>query len=142
MLPATTATYREYVESQMQTLLGQQGDKLWAFWKSQMIAPLPVLHLPTDRPRPPSLTHEGSAHIIEISQDVMQGVSSLCSTFGVTVYGYYQHSKHFCPATWPRRYHCWNTWHVVKILDMNTLLLCKSCTYQEIYQEILHLKLC
>ena len=86
VLPAANATYREYVESQMQVLLGGQGDKLWAYWKSQMISPLPVLHLPTDRPRPPLLTHKGSAHIIEISQDIMQGILSLCSSSGVTVY--------------------------------------------------------
>ena len=81
-------SYRMHVGAQMKELVGPQGDVLWAYWQSQLSSPLPVLHLPTDRPRPPSMTYEGSAHIISIPNNIANAARSFCAASSVTVYAF------------------------------------------------------
>ena len=33
-------------------LAGEEGERLWDYWRRQLAGPLPVLDLPTDYPRP------------------------------------------------------------------------------------------
>ena len=52
-LPPLELQYPDFVRWQSETLASPAGERLWDYWKKQLAGPLPVLDLPTDRPRPP-----------------------------------------------------------------------------------------
>lgn len=60
-LPPKHTDYSDYVRWQAQMLASQVGQNHRAFWEQQLAAPLPVLDLPTDHPRPPVQTFNGAA---------------------------------------------------------------------------------
>ena len=62
VLPPLDLQYTDYVRWQTEMLAGPQGERLWAYWRKQLAGPLPVLNLPTDRPRPPIQTYRGASH--------------------------------------------------------------------------------
>src|ERR1700752_3852043 len=51
-LPALNFNYADYVRWQDEMLASAEGDRLWSYWQQQLDSELPVLELPTDRPRP------------------------------------------------------------------------------------------
>ncbi len=57
-----------------------------SFWKNQLEEPLPVLQLPCDSPRPPTLTYRGSQFPIEFSKESTAALKSLAREEGVTLY--------------------------------------------------------
>ena len=54
--------YTDFVRWQSAMLASPAGERLWDYWKTQLAGPLPVLNLPTDRPRPPIQMFRG-AHL-------------------------------------------------------------------------------
>ncbi|RAN35588.1 non-ribosomal peptide synthetase [Hyphomonas pacifica] len=54
------ATYPDYVATQRAELSGPRGKALIAHWRDVLKAPLPIMELPTDRPRPVNRTFRGS----------------------------------------------------------------------------------
>ena len=52
LLPPLDLQYADYVRWQAEMLAGAEGERLWAYWQKQLAGQLPVLDLPTDRPRP------------------------------------------------------------------------------------------
>ena len=58
--------YADFAVSQAEWLNGPKGEAQLAYWKSRL-AGLPMLRLPTDRPRPPAPTFEGSVFTFNIS---------------------------------------------------------------------------
>jgi amino acid adenylation domain-containing protein len=61
--------YADFAVSQAEWLNGPKGGAQLAYWKSKL-AGLPILRLPTDRPRPPEPTFEGSAFSFSISPEL------------------------------------------------------------------------
>ena len=51
-------------------LAGPAGERLWDYWKNQLAGPLPVLALPTDRPRPPIQKFRGAQHDFTLSEEL------------------------------------------------------------------------
>ena len=45
-------------------LAGAEGERLWAYWEKQLAGPMPVLDLPTDRPRPVVQTDRGASRLL------------------------------------------------------------------------------
>lgn len=60
-----------------QQWLHQVREKQLAYWQQQLSGFLPVLQLPEDYPRPPSLTHQGSRHFFTLSQPLTQALKEL-----------------------------------------------------------------
>jgi len=60
-LPALDLRYSDAVRWQRRMLAGEDGERLLAWWRERLAGELPVLDLPTDRPRPPVQTYRGSA---------------------------------------------------------------------------------
>jgi hypothetical protein len=58
-LPPAPPSYREFVEWEAQMLRGPEGERQRAYWMERLAAPLPVLELPIDRPRPPVQSFRG-----------------------------------------------------------------------------------
>ena len=66
-LPPPTARYEDFVRWQSARIAGPEGRKEWKFWQEALSGDLPLLSLPTDRPRPPIQTYNGDAHTWTLS---------------------------------------------------------------------------
>src|SRR6202050_340198 len=67
-------------------LTGGKGDRLWTYWRRQLAGQLPVLELPTDRPRQPIQTHRGASHDFVLSDELSGRLKLLAKAQGATLY--------------------------------------------------------
>jgi hypothetical protein len=84
-LPPSTASYADYVRWQRQLLRGAEGERLWTYWKDKLDG-LPVLNLPTDRPRPAVQTFKGASIRFELDEGLTAGLKAFASAEGTTLY--------------------------------------------------------
>lgn len=85
-LPPLKSQYADYVQWQTQMLSSSKGDQLWDYWRQQLADELPVLNLPTDRPRPPVQTDEGASYTFKLTEVLSKQLKELVKTEGVTLY--------------------------------------------------------
>jgi len=85
-LPPLTVQYADFVRWQAERLAGPQGDKLWAYWQQQLRGELPVLDLPTDRPRPASPTYQGDTRTRRFGPELAERLRAVARTHGATLY--------------------------------------------------------
>src|SRR4028119_715933 len=78
--------YTDFVHWQSQMLSGSKGEKLWQYWQNQLSGELPVLNLPTDRPRPPVQSYRGKTHISQLDEKLIQGLREVASSTGTSLY--------------------------------------------------------
>ncbi|MEA2601552.1 MAG: hypothetical protein QOF89_2544 [Acidobacteriota bacterium] len=65
-LPAPALRYADFVRWQREMLAGERGSRLRDYWRERLGGELPVLDLPTDRPRPPVQTFAGATRGVRI----------------------------------------------------------------------------
>ncbi|MCX4448251.1 non-ribosomal peptide synthetase [Streptomyces sp. NBC_01789] len=85
-LPGPGSTYAGYAAWQAGLVQGRDGDVLWDYWKRALGGTLPVLDLPTDRPRPAVQTYSGSIHRFGLDADLTTRLRALAERYGVTLY--------------------------------------------------------
>jgi amino acid adenylation domain-containing protein len=85
-LPPLDLQYTDFVRWQDRMLSGPDGDRLWAYWKKQLAGPLPVLSLPTDRPRPPIQMFRGAQHDFILNDDLARRLRVLARAEGATLF--------------------------------------------------------
>jgi natural product biosynthesis luciferase-like monooxygenase protein len=85
-LPPLSSSYQEYVYWQQKLLPSPKGEALKNYWLNQLSGLLPVLNLPTDRPRPPLQTHRGALCLLTIELDLTQALQTFVQTQGTTLY--------------------------------------------------------
>ena len=85
-LPAPAVQYSDYVRWQVNMLQSQEGERLWAYWQTQLAGELPALNLPTDRPRPAVQTYRGDSHAFTLSNELTRQLKSLAKAEGATLY--------------------------------------------------------
>ena len=85
-LPPLDLQYTDYVRWQTEMLAGPEGERLWAYWRKQLAGQLPVLNLPTDRPRPPMQTYRGASHDFNLNDELSWLLKALAKANGVTLY--------------------------------------------------------
>jgi non-ribosomal peptide synthetase component F len=56
------------------------------YWKKQLAEQIPVLELPTDRPRPPVQTYRGASQYSELSATLTEKINALSKQEGVTLF--------------------------------------------------------
>ncbi|MGV9883860.1 MupA/Atu3671 family FMN-dependent luciferase-like monooxygenase [Streptomyces sp. NPDC003006] len=78
--------YEEFAARQHRYVTGPSGEAAAAFWRDRLSGPLPVLELPTDRPRPPVQTYHGDTHDFTIDAELAQRISALARANGTTLY--------------------------------------------------------
>jgi amino acid adenylation domain-containing protein len=78
-LPSRKKTYADYVHEQAQQLSGDAGEPLWDYWQQQLAGELPILELPTDRPRPPIQTDRGATYSVQLDGELTQHLNDLAS---------------------------------------------------------------
>jgi amino acid adenylation domain-containing protein len=75
-LPDLAVQYTDFTLWQRERLQGSFLEGLLSYWRRQL-AGLPVLELPTDRPRPAAQTYRGATHTFTISKDVSDALNEL-----------------------------------------------------------------
>jgi len=78
--------YGDYAAWQRQQMASGRLDGEVAYWREQLSNELPVLSLPTDRPRPAVQTHRGASTSISITQEITYRLKELCRSEGATLF--------------------------------------------------------
>ncbi|HET9281329.1 MAG TPA: amino acid adenylation domain-containing protein [Candidatus Angelobacter sp.] len=87
-IPGTLALeYCDYVRWQTDMLHGDDGERLFQYWRDTLRGDLPVLDLPLDRPRPPVQTFRGRSRRFLIDTHIHTGLRSLAREEGSTQFG-------------------------------------------------------
>jgi hypothetical protein len=85
-LPPLRSEYVEYVRWQEKMIAGPEGERLWSFWKNQLAGVPQVLHLPTDRPRPPVFENRGGVVPCQVPRELTEKLTTLARSQKVTLY--------------------------------------------------------
>jgi amino acid adenylation domain-containing protein/non-ribosomal peptide synthase protein (TIGR01720 family) len=85
-LPALSSNYAAFVDWQRQLLSSAEGERDWMYWHSQLSEELPVLKLPTTRPRPSVQTFHGTSVPLRVSAPTARRLKSLSREHDVTLY--------------------------------------------------------
>ncbi|WP_399094925.1 amino acid adenylation domain-containing protein [Streptomyces sp. BBFR2] len=85
-LPPLTARYLDFLNRQNTFLAGPDARRMLEYWRERLPADLPVLALPTDRPRPAVLTHNGASEFFVLDAELSARVRELARTHHVTVF--------------------------------------------------------
>ena len=93
-LPELKTDYADFVRWQSELTAGPKGESLWKYWQNELAGPLPVLDLPTDRPRPPVQTFRGDMEYVTLDPQTTAGLRELSkrqrSTMFMTLMALYQ----------------------------------------------------
>ncbi|NVJ19490.1 non-ribosomal peptide synthetase, partial [Myxococcus sp. AM010] len=83
-LPALPVQYADYAVWQRQWLSGAPLDAQLAWWRQQLSDAPPFLDLPTDKPRPATLSHRGALMPVHLSRSLSDAVTALAHAEGAT----------------------------------------------------------
>jgi len=84
-LPELPIQYADFAVWQREQLTGERLDQLTAYWRRQL-QDLPLLQLPTDRPRPPALSYRGASLAFSLPRTLSSALKVLCQREGVTLF--------------------------------------------------------
>ncbi|MDT5268373.1 MAG: hypothetical protein QOH49_559 [Acidobacteriota bacterium] len=85
-LAELTVQYADFAEWQREWLTAEVMEAQLAYWKVQLGGELPVMELPTDRPRPPVPSFRGGFETFKLSKEVTDGLKSLSHRTGATLF--------------------------------------------------------
>jgi amino acid adenylation domain-containing protein len=85
-LPELPIQYADYAVWQREWLQGEVLEAQLVYWRQQLAGPLPMLHLPTDRPRPAVQTSWGANHAMLLSKTLTEALNVISQREGVTLY--------------------------------------------------------
>ena len=85
-LPELQLQYTDFAAWQREWLQGDVLEEQFAYWRQQLGGSLPILELPTDRPRPVLQTYNGASISFLLSPALSQSLKSLCKAEGVTLF--------------------------------------------------------
>ena len=85
--PAPSAyRYVDYVTWQRDMLAGPEGERLWEYWRDQLAGDVPILQLPTDRPRRSVQSYHGAVARFTLSKEVTAALKRVGQSVGATPY--------------------------------------------------------
>ena len=79
-------SYKEFVQWQNKMLKSSVGDDLWTYWQKQFSGELPLLNIPTDRPRLPVHNYRGACYSFEITNELACKFREIGRGEGATLY--------------------------------------------------------
>lgn len=85
-LPPLEAHYADFVRWQNELLAGDEGRELFAYWEQELSGDLPVLNLPTDRPRPPVQTFRGTTEYLTVAPEITNRLKHVSREENVTFF--------------------------------------------------------
>ncbi len=80
------ARYHDFVAWEQNHLAGESGDRMLEYWKNHLDGAPMVLDLPTDRPRPPVQTFNGSAYGFKLEEDLTKKIIELSQSENATMF--------------------------------------------------------
>ncbi|WP_417821986.1 amino acid adenylation domain-containing protein [Terasakiella sp.] len=86
VLPDLPICYQDYAQAQTAYLNSERATQDWKFWQDTLSGPLPVLTLPTDRPRPSVQSYNGATHTFVLDKDTTHALKHLSQQSGVSDY--------------------------------------------------------
>jgi amino acid adenylation domain-containing protein len=78
--------YGDFAAWQRESITGDTLATQLAYWKRQLSGELPVLELPTDRPRPLRITHSGADEWCDVTQNLTEKLNDLSRSEGATLF--------------------------------------------------------
>lgn len=85
-LPPMEKDYLDYVYWEKEMLASSVGEQLWSYWKKELSGELPVVDLPTDRPRKAVQTYRGNCHAFKLTQNLTEKLHQFAREQGTTLY--------------------------------------------------------
>ncbi|NLG50391.1 MAG: non-ribosomal peptide synthetase, partial [Chloroflexi bacterium] len=85
-LPELPIQYADYAAWQQEWLTGDILKEQLDYWRQQLGGALPVLELPTDRPRPPVSSSRGDTLSVMFPRELAEGLKTLSQRAGVTLF--------------------------------------------------------
>ncbi|MGW0881879.1 non-ribosomal peptide synthetase/type I polyketide synthase [Streptomyces sp. NPDC002671] len=85
-LPPVPARYLDFLNRQNRFLAGPDAQKMLDYWRGRLPGEVPVLDLPTDRPRPAVQTHNGASEFFVLDEELSARVHALAREHNVTVF--------------------------------------------------------
>lgn len=85
-LPELPIQYADFVQWERRRLQGELVEKQLTYWKRQLGGDLPVLQLPTDRPRPAVQTYQGARLAVSIPPRLTESLKALSQSAGATLF--------------------------------------------------------
>ncbi|KAA3617202.1 MAG: amino acid adenylation domain-containing protein [Calditrichaeota bacterium] len=83
-LPDLPIQYADFSSWQREWLSGEVLDKQLNYWKEKLGYNLPILELPTDKPRPAIQSARGASTTIDIPAEIQDGINQLTRKEGIT----------------------------------------------------------
>jgi amino acid adenylation domain-containing protein len=84
-LPELSIQYADFAHWQRQWIAGEVLEEQLSYWKERL-ASLPILELPTDRPRPAQMSFRGAVHSMELSAALTAALRALTRDEGMTLF--------------------------------------------------------
>jgi amino acid adenylation domain-containing protein len=85
-LPTLPIQYADYAAWQKEWLQADVLERQLGYWKEKLSGELPILDLPTDRPRPAVQTYAGARASLLLSTELTEGVKRLSQREGATMF--------------------------------------------------------
>jgi glutamate-1-semialdehyde aminotransferase len=85
-LPALPWSFADHLRWERTMLAGAEGEQLWRYWQGHLAGPLPLLHLPTDHPRPANFSHRGDRYAFQLAPELSRRLQESCQQEEVTPY--------------------------------------------------------
>lgn len=85
-LPRLATQYVDFVDWQQRLLSSEAGEQMYEYWRDHLQGDLPVLDLPTDRPRPALQSFNGRSHRFRWPDELSRQVLALAKQQGTTLY--------------------------------------------------------
>jgi amino acid adenylation domain-containing protein len=85
-LPPASMTFRDYARWEQQNIRRDTLQQQEAYWREQLDGELPVLQLPTDRPRPTLPSYKGASKSIVLSAEESRNIRQLSSNHDATLF--------------------------------------------------------
>ncbi|MCC5641838.1 amino acid adenylation domain-containing protein [Nostoc sp. CHAB 5824] len=85
-LPELSIQYTDFVQWQRQWLQGAVLESQLDYWKQQLSGNIPILELPSDRPRPPVQTYSGEICRQMLPQALTDALKAMSQQSGVTLF--------------------------------------------------------
>ncbi|MFJ9692148.1 amino acid adenylation domain-containing protein [Kitasatospora sp. NPDC101183] len=83
-LPPVAARYLDFLNHQNRFLAGPEADRMLDYWRGHLPVEMPVLALPTDKPRPAVQTHNGASEFFRLDAELTARVHALARDHGAT----------------------------------------------------------
>ncbi|MFJ6214784.1 amino acid adenylation domain-containing protein [Streptomyces sp. NPDC092296] len=85
-LPPVSARYLDFLNWQNGFLASRDARRMLDYWRDNLPAQVPILNLPTDKPRPAVQSHNGASEFFTLDTDLSARVHALAREHNVTVF--------------------------------------------------------